>query len=37
MICTGVKDLYHGNIGVVFFFIFLKIENKYPDFVYLLD
>ena len=24
MICTWVKDLYHGNIGVVFFFIFFE-------------
>ena len=37
MICTGIKDLYHRNIGVVSSSLLLKIENKYPDFVYLLD
>ena len=36
-ICTGINDLYHGNIEVVSSSLFLKIENKYPDFVYLLD
>ena len=36
-ICTGINDLYHGNIGVVSSSLFLKIENKYSDFVYLLD
>ena len=37
MICTAVKNLCHGNIGVVFSSLFLKIQNKYPDFVCLLD
>ena len=37
MICTGVKYLYHGNIGVVLSSLFLTIENKYPNFVCLLD
>ena len=37
MICTGIKDLYHCNIGLVSSSLFLKIENKYPDFVDLFD
>ena len=37
MICTEIKDLYYGNIGVAFSSPFLKIENKFSNFVYLLD
>ena len=37
MTCTGIKDLYHCKIGQVSFSLFLKIENKYPDFADLLD
>ena len=32
-----MKDLYRCNVGVVSSSIFLKIDNKYPDFVDLLD
>ena len=37
IICTGIKDLYHCNIGLVSSSLVLKIENKYLDFVDLLD
>ena len=37
MICAGIKDLYRCNIGMISSSIFLKIDNKYPNFVDLLD